>query len=575
MIPTYRFYINYNSVVTEVHPLNWLDCYLVDEKEKDQIFYRRKFNGDLTFGGKKLHDDFLAFWNIEQSDPFGRIDFLILEDLNIYWEGYFTAANGSFDLDAGTFKVAPFTTDDYVDFVEGGDNEYNILNVTAMTVNFNDGVLTEEYTRCRLLNEVIEYLAEKINPSLSWAAGTLQSDFLTAAINPITSIDNKYSHLTIAQKSDIKRPNSSNPATVGMMSFNEMMNILRCMNLYWEYDGTNLIIEHISHWTSAAGIDLRNQDLMTATNKYRYVNEKIPKYEVFKWMEANTTDFVGASIWYDSPAVNQDSDSNTQSYEINVTTDLEYIRQCCDGTNDSLISDDGWVLLANELDGTDYNVYFGTGPMGGTHFNIYLAWSKLHDSFFRHERQLPTGYLNGNLVTFYSAKKIRQQECSIIYCSDFDPGQYLTTELGETYLDGAKGYVDKAVIKPYGEINLTLLYGPAPVEPEPEEEDKTMIITEVKTNNTPQTTYYITMNRVETVDLTVSIWLTCMDASYNTCETVPVSTVIPAGSLTGTIVVDWCYPSGPPECIAIRHKTIDPMLGWTGSFINDPNANCV
>ena len=107
MIPTYRFYINYNSVVTEVHPLNWLDCSLTDEKEKDQVFYRRKFNGDLTFGGKKLCDDFMAFWTIEQNDSFGRIDFLIMEDLNIYWEGYFTTANGSFDLDAGTFKVTP------------------------------------------------------------------------------------------------------------------------------------------------------------------------------------------------------------------------------------------------------------------------------------------------------------------------------------------------------------------------------------------------------------------------------------------------------------------------------------
>ena len=168
--------------------------------------------------------------------------------------------------------------------------------------------------------------------------------------------------------------------------------------------------------------------------------------------------------------------------------------------------------------------------MGGSNFNIYLAWSKLHDSFFRHERQLPTGYLNGNLVTFYSSKKIRQQECSIIYCSEFDPNQYFTTQLGEAFLDGAKGYVDKAVIKPYGEINLTLVYGSAPTEePEPEEEDKTMIINEVKTS-TSQTTYYITLNRAEVVDLTVSIWLTCMDASYNTCDTVPVSTVITAGN---------------------------------------------
>ena len=56
---TYTFFItDASSVETEVFPLNWLECALVWEKEKDEVFYRQKFEGSLTFGGKKLCADY-------------------------------------------------------------------------------------------------------------------------------------------------------------------------------------------------------------------------------------------------------------------------------------------------------------------------------------------------------------------------------------------------------------------------------------------------------------------------------------------------------------------------------------
>ena len=64
--------------------------------------------------------------------------------------------------------------------------------------------------------------------------------------------------------------------------------------------------------------------------------------------------------------------------------------------------------------------------------------------------------MNGSLTTFYSAKKIKQQECSIIYCSTLNPNRGIITELGEDYFGGQRGEIKKAVVKSYGEINLTL-----------------------------------------------------------------------------------------------------------------------
>jgi len=52
----------------------------------------------------------------------------------------------------------------------------------------------------------------------------------------------------------------------------------------------------------------------------------MPKYERFAWMEAGNEDFIGEAIWYDSACVNQNSESNSTDFALNVTTDIQYIR---------------------------------------------------------------------------------------------------------------------------------------------------------------------------------------------------------------------------------------------------------
>ena len=457
----FEFYVTYNSVTTEVYPINFLETSLIDELERDQIFYRRKFSGSLIFGGKSLKTDFDYFRSIEQSAPCARLDFTIYKDSVIYWSGYFSTSNGSWDLDNCTFTITPLLQDDYTDILDGADLEYNILSSGALsevTTTYDDGDTTIVYTHNRLFYDVIEYLADKIIPGI-----TISSTFFEEATNPVTLTTNHYDYLTIAQKSDIKNPTASNPARTGMMSFNQIMQICRAMNLYWDYDGTTLRVEHISFWPSVEGISIRDQKLAQGTNKYKYINEQIPKYEKFSWMEADTLAFIGYPIWYNSDCVNQDPESNVSDIAIStVTTDIEYIIRCMDDPDDagSSISNNGWVLLANELRGSDLYIRLTYVDSGYVHFNADLSWELLHKSFFKHGRQLISGYMNNSLTTFITAKKIKQQECNIIYCDEWDSSEHITTELGDDYFSGEKGKVSKAVIKPYGEINLTLMYGP-------------------------------------------------------------------------------------------------------------------
>jgi hypothetical protein len=471
---TYTFFItDTSSVETEVHPLNWLETTLTWEKEKDEVFYRQKFEGTLTFGGRKLCADYDLFYAAYVADPYAVLYLTIYKDGAIYWEGFFTPSMGEWDLDAKTFTVTPDVVDDYTDWEAEGDKEYEILALSRVDTILDNGAESITYDRTILLIDVIEYLAGQV-----FGAGvTVVSEFLSNATNPITGIGNRYNYLTIAQKSDILYPTSSNPATKGLMSFNGMMEILKAMNLRWEYaaDPDILTIEHISAWDMVSAIDTRGQDLMRSNNKFRFVHEEIVKEERFKWMEAYYDDFVGLPIVYDSPAATADP----VEFALNVTTDIEYIRKAIKDDEMQKISPDGWVLFSTYLSGTSYYININGGQLEGkARFNADLSWSRLHRLFFKHDRQLPTGNMNGALTTFYSSKKIKEQQANIIYCSDLNPNRGIITELGEDYFGGERGEIKKAVIKPYGEINLTLIYGPEASEITPEPESKIIRIEE-------------------------------------------------------------------------------------------------
>jgi hypothetical protein len=530
---TYTFFItDSTSTETEVHPLNWLECALVWEKEKDEVFYRQKFEGALTFGGKKLCADYDLFYAYEVADPCQVLYLTIYKDGAVYWEGSLTTGQGEWDFDAKTFTITPSVIDDYTDWEAEADKEYDILALSRVNTVYDDGGATTTYDRTILFMDVIEYLAQQVfSPTI-----TVASEFLSNATNPITQIANRYNYLTIAQKSDILYPTSSNPATKGLMSWNGLTEILKSMNLRWEYnDGIDILtIEHISAWDTVSSIDIRSQDLTKSTNKFRYVKEELPKYEYFKWMEAYYDDFIGEPIWYDSACVSND----TTEFALNVTTDIQFIRDCVLSGEEAKISKDGWVLFSTYLSGTDYYINFNSGT-GDALFNADLSWYRLHRLFFKHDRQLGTGYLNGALTTFYSAKKIKQQECSIIYCSDLNPNRAIITELGEEYFGGQRGEIKKAVIKPYGEINLTLVYGPEASEITPETETKIIRIHESGICGE----LHATLSPAADVDIDLYIGYGMYDSDGillcgETSAEVPVWT-IPAGATTANFTVSF------------------------------------
>ena len=456
----FRFYLTVGSTVTEVFPLNFLESSLVDSQESGQIFYRRKFNGSLTFVNNNGDDDFDLIYVCRQTIPCDKLLFEIQKNGSTYWQGYFSASEGKFDMNKSTFTVTPLPDDDYADLLDKAGDQYNILTLQSYTTTA--GAYT--YTRNKLIynsslapdltKNVLEYLADKVVTGV-----TVSSTFFSAATNPATLADNKLKYLMIAQKSDIIRPSSSDQATIAMMSWNDLMDILKGMfEVYWDYDaGTNTInVEHKSFWSASAGMDLRNQ-VIAKNNKFAYLKDKMPKYEKFSWMEALSVNFIGQAIWYDSKCVNQDSESNSVETILNVTTDLEYIQ-----STPLEISDEGFVVICNTYGGGVYTVERSLGKYIASEvkYNMHLSWANLHDSYFRHERVLPQGYMNAYLTDFWSAQKNKSQDCFAIVCpsDNYDPSDYITTELGEDYLSGQKAKVINSELRPSGEMKFQLGY---------------------------------------------------------------------------------------------------------------------
>lgn len=454
---TYRFYITLASSQVQVYPLNFMKTSLQDTLGNDEIFYRRKFNGTLRF----ITDDYDLIYMVEQLDPCTELILTIeqkdsgADTYHTYWTGYFMTTDGYFDHDNCYFEVTPKLYDNYKIFDEYGEDEYNIVTLLdAQKVTVRTLIPAEEYNENLFVTDVIEYLLTQIVPG-----ATLTSWFLNNENNPVIGGTNQYRFLTIAQKSDIKRPNATNPATVGMMSFNQMMDILRMYNLYWTFDGSVLRIEHYDYWSSAAGIDLRTQASAVRSNKYSYLKERMPKYEKFSFMEAKDGSYVPHTIHYDGCV----DASQKSEFTVNVTTDLSYIMySVTTAGEEGNISDDGWVILANEYDGTHYNVYYGTthGSPFAT-YNYVNSWAYLLRAFFMHGRVLLNGYIQGTAYEFISARKIKQQQIKAVVCygDDYDPNDYITTKLGETWFAGQKASVKEATLYPDGRVDFNLLYG--------------------------------------------------------------------------------------------------------------------
>jgi hypothetical protein len=266
----------------------------------------------------------------------------------------------------------------------------------------------------------------------------LISDFLTSSTNPVTGISSKTNNIFLVQKSDAKKPSSSNPATIGNMSFEQMMNNLYSMFQLWWYidDSDNIVIVHQSEIENNPGINITVSPYIAMTAHKKSIDfDKGLLYRFEKWtfMESKNEDFIGMPIEYAELCTIKDSNNKTKSYEVDsFTTDLAFIQ-----TGFDKISDEGFLVVA--ADSSNYIINEAGEISGLTQINGHLSLANLHNNYWRHNRILSTGLMNGAQEIFLSTQKIRKlQEQQIVYCGEFDPMEQVTTELGNANVNEAE-----------------------------------------------------------------------------------------------------------------------------------------
>ncbi len=277
-------------------------------------------------------------------------------------------------------------------------------------------------SRGRRFDDTLEYLLLQTGCGL-----TLRSHFLGINATHAEPPDNdaydyateNYQDITIHQKSDVKRPYSTNPSLsqVWKMKLKDALADLNTMfNLFWKIEGTDLILEHISYFEALEGADYSTRKMKLQLE----YDAETPKREIFKWSDPDVrTLFLGFPIEYDCG--NGDRERRVTLFN----NDVAYVN---DELNQDRVSDDGWVLICNRIVGGQYSMI---------DINYPMRFFNLHDKLHRHYRPFLAGKMNGEVTTFLTAQKLQKQPTfTVPLCcnEEHDPGKYITTPLGQGYV---------------------------------------------------------------------------------------------------------------------------------------------
>lgn len=321
--------------------------------------------------------------------------------------------------------------------------------------------------RARTLQAATEYLIDQTGCEL---AG-VRSDFFdwnapgdapgyVAGENYVTGSLNQMNALVILQKTDVIDPAASDPATIGELTFAEMMTLFRVgPRCFWDIDDQGYVrIEHRSYWVFVIGLDLVTTQRPNEPLVYESLGEEIPRVERARWMEAQGRDFVGKDIVYDSPCVPDGAAENVKEWSPGrFTTDVSFI-----DTDPDAISKDGFVLLATTLVGGVYQAIIDTGAITGNFTsNAPLSWANLQRDFWTYDRYLPSANMNGTDTVFDAyLPNVKQEQASIAMCCEvltFDPKKRVEGRLSR--LLGTAGYVESASLDLYtARLTLVLRY---------------------------------------------------------------------------------------------------------------------
>ena len=296
-----------------------------------------------------------------------------------------------------------------------------------------------------LLADVLSYF------STTYCSKPVKSDFFQ--INPDAAfattypmLPDKSKHNILFQKSDIKRPDDFDNATIANIEWEKLILALcNTYNLKFVITDTHFQIEHVSYFNRVVGLDttLSRYKSFSQSSRYTYSSEEMPQEELFKMMEAANTDFIGKPIFYVGACTAKGKKKNI-STEI-FTTDMQHVMDNGvrdeDNKDSGKVSDEGFVLVACEKVGSNYYV-LREAPILDTKIklNNSLSWAHLHRDYWKWGRPQKNGYMNGQLTSFNTTIPIKKgQKIIVPFCCDesLKLTDFVKTKLGNAIIGDA------------------------------------------------------------------------------------------------------------------------------------------
>jgi hypothetical protein len=300
------------------------------------------------------------------------------------------------------------------------------------------------YDRCRTFADVLDYVAKQ---TCGQVVG-IRSDFFD--INPVgdspdyvpgenyvTEATNQLNDLLVLQKSDFINPTSTNEATKGLITWQDLIDevciIFNC-GWYIDFDGY-VRIEHAKYFEA---YQLQNQINLTLEpananqELFEYDKTNLPQSEVWSWMDEVGDDFEGNPIKYDPNCTDEGTPEKGYSIQ-HFTTDVDYMQAA-----PTEISPDGFVLIAR--DGS--SAIQSTSPVSGLVLNNGpLAQVTLQPAYYTWRRILDNGIMNGVQTSFDSAIHRRKTKDLILKdcCKSYTfENSYALTSSGNCLIDGVE-----------------------------------------------------------------------------------------------------------------------------------------
>lgn len=323
-----------------------------------------------------------------------------------------------------------------------------------------------EFNRGRLMKDVTEFILDRTECSFTG----VRSDFFEwnptgsapnyiAGYNYVTGNVNQVDELLIFQKTDVINPLATNPATIGELTFEELMQVYRVMfQVYWDIDDEGYLrLEHWKYWDFALGLDTTASEGSSEKLIYSGLTDDIPQAERATWMEAVSRDFVGLDIEYSGPCVSDDKEAEDYSPG-KITTEVTFVVSDPDS-----ISREGFVIMATALSDGVYNTIIDIGAITENFItNAPLSWANLQRDYWTWNRKLREGKMNGVEQVFDGfMPNIEQDQFSVVMCCPllaFNAQSRVKTELSSG-LGGVYAIVESSSFSvKTNRLSLTLRY---------------------------------------------------------------------------------------------------------------------